>query len=188
MLVCPSIGDNAILDDLRLRLTAFRTQLSAALGGYRAGAATLVHRRARIEPRHGIVRIGKKCAVHEFACIYGNGGEIAIGDGVAIHPFAILYGDGNIRIGSGVLISAHAVIVSDNLRYRDAATPIAKQGRDLKGIVIEDDVWIGAHAVILDGVHVARGSVIAAGAVLAKDTEPYGVYAGVPGKRIAMRQ
>jgi acetyltransferase-like isoleucine patch superfamily enzyme len=79
------------------------------------------------------------------------------------------------------------VIVSDNLHFRDAKALIARQGRDRDGIVIDDDVWIGAHASVLDGVRIARGCVIGAGAVVTKSTEPYGVYAGVPAKPIGER-
>jgi len=131
--------------------------------------------------------MGADCVIHEFACLYGSGGLISLGDRVAIHPFAILYGDGGVRIGNHVQISAQVVIVSDNLHYRDASTLITRQGRDRDGIIIEDDVWIGANACVLDGVRVARGSVIGAGAVVTRSTEPYGVYVGVPGRRVAER-
>lgn len=172
----------------RLRLSSWRSTLFALCAGYKIGPRTIVHRLARIEPTGGSVRIGANCAIHEFACLYGGGGAIALGDHVAIHPFAILYGDGNLNVGDNVQISAHVVIVSDNLRYRDAGNLIARQGRDRDGIVIEDDVWIGAHACVLDGVRIARGCVIGAGAVVTKSTAPYGVYVGAPAREIAKRR
>src|SRR5690242_18719587 len=119
---------------LRYQLSAARSMLWAKLGGYAAGAGTVVHRRARVEPRGGAIAIGSDCAIHEFACLYGNDGSIELGDRVTVHPFAILYGDGDITIGDDVQIAAHAVIVSDNLRYSDATTVIAQQGRDRDGI------------------------------------------------------
>jgi acetyltransferase-like isoleucine patch superfamily enzyme len=164
-----------------------RSAVCAPLHGYAIRPGTVVHRLARVEPRGGSISLGRNCALHEFACVYGNGGAIVIGDHVSLHPFSILYGDGGIRIGSDVLVSAHVVVVSDNLRYA-AGQLIARQGRDREGIVIEDDVWIGAHAVILDGVTIARGCVIGAGAVVTKSTEPYGVYLGAPAARTAERQ
>ena len=51
-------------------------------------------------------------------------------------------------------------------------------------IVIEDDVWVGARCQILKGVHIGARSIIAAGSVVTKDTEPYSIYAGVPAKKI----
>jgi acetyltransferase-like isoleucine patch superfamily enzyme len=186
--LCSSARRIAVQQNLQLRLAALRSRAWAALSGYTIGPETVVHRLARIEPRDGSVQIGRHCAIHELACLYGDSGAIVLGDRVTIHPFAVLYGDGNVTIGSDVQISTHVVIVSDNLHYRDAGRLIAEQGRDRDGIVIEDDVWIGAHATILDGVIVARGSVIAAGAVVTKSTEAYGVYAGVPARRIGGRQ
>lgn len=171
----------------RLRLRSWRSRLYARYAGYTLGPRTIVHRLARVEPRGGAVSMGADCAIHEFACLYGGGGEIALGDHVTIHPFAILYGDGNVIVGDNVQISAHVVIVSDNLRYRDAGQLITRQGRDREGVVIEDDVWIGAHACILDGVRIARGGVIGAGAVVAKSTEPYGVYVGAPARQVGKR-
>jgi acetyltransferase-like isoleucine patch superfamily enzyme len=57
----------------------------------------------------------------------------------------------------------------------------------VKGIVIEDDVWIGAGARILDGVTIARGSVIGAGSVVTKSTQPYSIVVGVPAKIVSSR-
>jgi len=55
------------------------------------------------------------------------------------------------------------------------------------GIVVEDDVWIGANTLILSGVRISRGTVIAAGSVVTKDTEPYSIVGGVPAKHIKYR-
>lgn len=67
-------------------------------------------------------------------------------------------------------------------------SPIRKQVVTKIGIVIEDDVWIGAGAKILDGVTLRKGSVIGAGAVVTKNTDAYCVYAGVPAKVIKPRK
>lgn len=55
------------------------------------------------------------------------------------------------------------------------------------GIVVEDDVWIGYGATILDGVHIHRGGVVAAGAVVTKDVPPYTIVGGVPAKSLRTR-
>lgn len=65
--------------------------------------------------------------------------------------------------------------------------PIVAQGLEIKSVVIGNDVWIGAHAVILAGVAIGDGSVIAAGAVVTKDVAPYSVVAGVPARVIKKR-
>ena len=55
------------------------------------------------------------------------------------------------------------------------------------GIRIEDDVWIGSHSVILDGVNIGKGSVIAAGAIVDKNVAPYAIVGGVPARQIGNR-
>jgi acetyltransferase-like isoleucine patch superfamily enzyme len=67
--------------------------------------------------------------------------------------------------------------------FADASRPIHKQGLSRQGVTIGDDVWIGAGARILDGVTIARGCVIGAGAVVTRSTRPDGVYLGVPARR-----
>lgn len=56
------------------------------------------------------------------------------------------------------------------------------------GVTIEDDVWMGTGVIVLDGVHVAEGCVIGAGAIVTKDTEPYSIYVGVPARKIGARE
>ena len=59
--------------------------------------------------------------------------------------------------------------------------------KDDAPVVVEDDVWIGAGAIILKGVTVRRGSIVAAGAVVTRDVEPYSIVAGVPAKMVCYR-
>ena len=72
-------------------------------------------------------------------------------------------------------------------KYMFDVTDDEKDEDDDQDVIIEKDVWIGANVTILKGVTVAEGSVVGAGTVLTKNTDPYGVYVGVPGKRISER-
>lgn len=72
-------------------------------------------------------------------------------------------------------------------RYMNDIRSNEKRRDDDRDIIIEDDVWIGANAMILRGVRVGKGSVIAAGSVVTKDVEPYCIYGGVPAKKIRQR-
>lgn len=72
-------------------------------------------------------------------------------------------------------------------RYQRTDIPIKEQGIEARGILIQDDVWIGAGVTILDGVEIGRGSVIAAGAVVTKNVEPFSVMAGVPAHLLKCR-
>ncbi len=65
--------------------------------------------------------------------------------------------------------------------------PMREQGTRRKGIIIEDDVWLGANCCVLDGVTVGRGAVVGAGAVVTKDVPPFAIVGGVPARIIRMR-
>jgi len=110
---------------------------------------------------HAGIRIGRNCLLSEFNVLRGQGG-ITIGDNVYTAP----------------LVQMLAV---DHV-YDDPRQPIIEQGITARGIVIEDNAWIGAGAIILDGVRVSQGAVVAAGAVVTEDVPPHTVVAGVPAK------
>lgn len=135
----------------------------------------------------GQIVLGKRCQIHAGAKLLTYGGSITLGDDVSLNPYTIAYGHGGLKIGSGVRIAAHTVLIPSNHNFQDKNRPIFQQGETSKGIVVEDDVWMGAGVRVMDGVQVARGCVIAAGAVLTKSTEAFGVYAGVPARKISER-
>lgn len=104
----------------------------------------------------------------------------------------------DIEIGDHVLIANRVAFVGRyDHHYQQIGVPIrlASQIRDAdynwKGLsqvtVVEDDVWIGYGAIILSGVRIRRGSIVAAGSVVTSDVDPYCIYAGVPAKKVADR-
>jgi acetyltransferase-like isoleucine patch superfamily enzyme len=95
--------------------------------------------------------------------------------------------DGGISIGKNVLIGPHVIIHSSNHNYNDPDKPIKMQGHTKKPVVIEDDCWIGANAVILAGVHLGYGSVVGAGSVVTHDVPAYCVAVGNPAHIIKVR-
>ena len=112
--------------------------------------------------------------------------RLAIGDDVSLNPFVTLAG--RVRIGNGVRIASQASLFGFNHVFDDLETPIWLQGLDERGIVVEDDVWIGTHAVVTDGVTIGAHSVVAAGAVVTRDVPAWSVVAGVPATVIADRR
>ena len=82
------------------------------------------------------------------------------------------------------MIAPQCVITDGTHNFDSRDTLIRKQGNSYSYVIIKDDVWIGANVKILPGVIIGEGSVIAAGAVVTKDVEPYSLYGGVPAKKI----
>lgn len=115
------------------------------------------------------------------------GGGIKLGDGVYIGPNSVLFGAGGIKIGNNVLISPGVIITSHQHQFNEKGKLIKEHKSEFAEVVIEDDVWIGANAVILPGVRIKKGSVIGAGAVVSKDIEECSVAVGVPAKVIKKR-
>ena len=134
------------------------------------------------------ITIGNRTGVNPYAKLCTEkGGYIEIGDDCAIHSFCVLYGSpGGLRIGNRVRMATHTIVVTGNHKF-DAPGEIYAQGGTSNGVVIDDDVWIGAGAIILDGVHIGAHSVIGAGAVVTRDVPAYSVSVGVPAKVIKMR-
>ena len=140
-------------------------------------------------------KIGKNFHCGRGVFIWGRN-KIVIGDNFYIGKYSSIETD--CIIGDNVIIANHVGVVGRyDHNYQEVGTPIrlAPQIRDKnynwKGsdeiTIIEDDVWIGFGAIIMSGVRIARGSIIAAGAIVTKDTEAYSIYAGIPAKKISNR-
>jgi acetyltransferase-like isoleucine patch superfamily enzyme len=106
--------------------------------------------------------------------------QLTMGDQIDIGEFTHIRANGGIRIGNRVLIAANVTITT---REHPVALPRWGKTEDAP-IVIEDDVWIGAGAIVLPGVTIGRGAVVAAGAVVTADVPPFTVVGGVPAKTI----
>jgi acetyltransferase-like isoleucine patch superfamily enzyme len=170
----------------------FRNRLGSLFasrsGKVEIGKKTYVSENAQIKTKlGGKILVGDRCAIHDYVLIFSYGGSIEIGDHCDINPFSILYGHGGLRIGNRVLIAGHCMIIPNNHNISDLDTPIQLQGSSAKGIIVEDNVWIGHGVSILDGVRIGRGSVIAAGAVVTSDVKENTIVGGVPAKVIRSR-
>lgn len=116
--------------------------------------------------------------------VFNDSRNIFIGDNVMLlDHLQFLSTKANIFIGNGVIIASHTSIITGNHRTDlvgkymiDVDETTEKKAEDDRDVVIEDDVWIGTYAIVLKGVRIGTGSVIAAGAVVTKDVPPYSIY------------
>lgn len=116
-----------------------------------------------------------------------KGGGIYIGEDTYIGPYVCMAGPGLIRIGRDCMIASHSSLYANNHVFADPNRKFREQGLSIKGIVIEDDCWLGTGVRVLDGVTIGRGSVIGAGSVVTKDIPPFSVAVGTPAKVIRRR-
>lgn len=149
---------------------------------------------ADIEPsvRGSKVVIGARTTIDSFVKIKpaGGTGDVIIGEDCAINSGTVLYSGNGISIGNAVLIAANCTLAPTNHAFADPDRRIRDQGFQPSrgGIVIGDDVWLGANVVVLDGAVIGEGAVIAAGSVARGAIEAYGLYAGVPAVRRGTRR
>ena len=129
------------------------------------------------------------CAGH--MATFGTGANIEIGDYSAIGERAYIGGiadGGKLVIGNYVLMAPDVVILTSNHEYEDISIPMTYQGVTKESVVIEDDVWICIGAMIMPGVTIHRGAIVAAGAVVTKDVPPYAIVGGIPARILKMRK
>ncbi|MEH2193718.1 MAG: acyltransferase [Nostoc sp.] len=112
---------------------------------------------------------------------------IHIDEDTFIAPNVCIEGPGDIKIGKHCMIAAHSGIYANNHNFAEPMELIKYQGVTRKGIVIEDDCWLGHGVTVLDGVTIGKGSVIGAGAVVNKDIPPFSVAVGIPARVIKNR-
>lgn len=128
------------------------------------------------------VFIDAGAVLHCGGMAWSPGGGITLGDHVYVGPNAVLFGAGGIEIGSDVLISPGVVITSHQHTFASSDRSMREQPTAFAKVVIEQDVWIGANAVVLPGVRLGRGCVIGAGAVVTRDVVSRGIAVGVPAR------
>lgn len=154
------------------------------------------------------VTLGSNVEVYPGCFVQGTG-ELTVADDVEFFPHTVistggdagftridirshfaagcaLYGSGGLTVGAYCNVAAHVVLATIEHDPTRGDGPMAWTVRKAP-IVLEDDVWLGANASVPPGTTIARGCVIGAGAVVTHDTEPYGIYVGVPARRIRDR-
>lgn len=124
--------------------------------------------------------LGTKSVIESYCCINNAVGDVVIGDHtrIGIHNTII----GPVTIGNHVNLAQGITVTALNHNFIDTTLRIDEQGISTNPVVIGDDVWIGANAVILPGVTIGRHVVVAAGAVVTKDVRDNCVVGGVPAK------
>lgn len=152
-------------------------------GCLEVGAYAVIEDRAVIDlgtSGTGLLRLGPRSKIKVGVVIRCYNGLIAIGHHTSIGDYCVLHGHGGISIGADVGVGPHCTLAASQHIAEPTSTPIRYQGETARGIVVEDNVWIGAGSQILDGVTVGSGGVIGAGSVATRSTPRDHICFGVP--------
>lgn len=143
--------------------------------------------------KHG-VNLGNNVTIGRYAMIrptnnYGGpiGEGLKVGDNSSIGHLSYIGCSGYIEIGKNVMMSPRVSIYSENHNFEDIDIAMKDQGVTRSFVKIEDDCWIASNSIILAGVTVGKGSVVAAGSVVTKDVPSYSIVGGNPAKVIKSR-
>jgi len=131
-------------------------------------------------------KLGKRITFYPGVWIM-PGTNLIVGDDVDFALDVIVTTKGGVSIGNRVLIGYRSQILSGNHNIPKNHDVIFGSGHSFAPVSIEDDVWIGANCVILPGVKIGKGAVIAAGSIVNKDVPPFTIFGGVPAKLIKER-
>jgi virginiamycin A acetyltransferase len=154
---------------------------------------------ARISPladiedsvRGSLIEIGEDVVIDAFVKIKpaGGMGDLRIGARSQLNSGVVVYTGNGVIIGEDVLVAANVTFAPVNHEFSSRDLPIKQQGFQPSrgGIVVEDDVWIGASSVLLDGAIVRRGAVVAANSLVRGELEAYSVNAGSPTRLLGYR-
>ena len=160
------LGDNVVIDD-----NVVLDAKGSTNAGIRIGSNVILSRNAVLSCKDGNITIGNNVTVGMNTLMHaGAGSDVRIADYVIIAAYVYVIGGGPYK--------------TDRLDIPMKLQGVVAQG----GVRIDEDVWIGSSVQILDGVHVGKSSILAAGAVVTKDVDAYAVVGGVPARFIKSRK
>jgi len=139
------------------------------------------------------IKIGNNVVLRERAWLTavkdkGSVGYISLGSECHVGKDVIISSAYKVTIGKGVTFGGRSMVMDNNHRFDDPYVSVMDQGLSGSSVVIEDYVWVGGHAIVLPGVRIGQGAIVAAGAIVTKDVPAYSIVGGVPAKVIGQRK
>jgi len=166
-----------LLPRLRYLLRRWQFEQSGRRGAIEAGVRLLGDAR---------IRLGERVTLRRGVVIAGNG-LLAIGDGTTINEGCRISAFHDVRIGAGCLFAPCVSVLDIDHSFDTRAVPLKDQGYRTAPVVIGDEAWLGANAVVLRGVRIGRGAIVGANSVVTRDVPDYAIVGGVPARLLRMR-
>ncbi len=148
---------------------------------HKKGKQTIIRRNTRMDvlPFNNF-HIGNNSIIESFSTVNNGVGDVIIGDRSKIGISNVVIGP--IKIGNDCILAQNIVLSGLNHGYEDVNISPEDQPITATEIIVEDEVWIGANAVVVAGVTIGKHSVVAAGSIVTKDVPAYSVVGGNPAK------
>jgi len=142
-----------------------------------------------IDAKQGEIKIGSGSLFARNSTLSCKKGTIEIGNEVNVSANVTIYSNSSIKIKDLTFIAGHCYLVAGGEHeFEDPEKPIVEQGiKESRGIIIEEDCWLGASVVVLDGTRLGRGCVVGANTLLKDEYEPLSIIVGSPGKVLRKR-
>lgn len=141
--------------------------------------------------RGSVLRIADGVTIDAFVKIkfVGGTGDVVIGANSYVNSGTVLYSGNGITIGEAVMIAANCTFAPTNHAFASRRIPMLQQRfmPSRGGIIVEDDVWVGANCVLLDGAILRRGCVVAAHSTVIGELEPFSINTGSPARLLKYR-
>lgn len=138
---------------------------------------------------NGRIIIGRNCSIDTLARLHAaNDATLTLEDNVAIGPYDIINAFADCTIRKNSMIGPYVNINCADHGMAAGGVPMRFQPGTYAPVVIEEDCWVGSHVIILKGVRIGTGAVVAAGAVVSRDVDPFTIVAGVPARVVGTRQ
>ena len=144
----------------------------------KSGKLLRVEKGVRVMKNNGTISLGDRVLLHRYVKLSSYGGSIEIGNNSYIGDRTEIHSGKSVKIGSGVNIAWDCNILDRDYHAFESDSEV------IKSVVIEDNVWIGCRSIVLKGVTIGEGSVVAAGSVVTRDVPPKCLVAGNPAKII----
>jgi acetyltransferase-like isoleucine patch superfamily enzyme len=167
-----------------------RSMILRCPGRIRIGNQVLIDDQVVLDAKGSSSRIdlGDRILIGRHCILSCNEATIRIGDSASIGPFCFFAAKGDIVVGANVSIGSGTHFMAGAHASDDPDLPVSRQARIAAGIVVEDNVWIGTGATILDGVTVGRNSIVGVDAVVNKDVPPWTIVFGNPARVVQKRK
>jgi acetyltransferase-like isoleucine patch superfamily enzyme len=131
--------------------------------------------------------IGSGVFIGRNSIVYCKDGDIMIGDNTTVSFNCDIFSGNLVRLGRNIQIAAYTFLNGGTHDFDRIDLPVQQQGRSGRGIVVEDNVWLGANVKVLDGVSIGQDAIVGAGAVVTDDLPALSIAAGMPARVIRMR-